>query len=399
MQKRKLNCATIQVASSMDISGRAAAAEMNCGLRTGKEGSVRRIVCSTFMWSLTVVGLCISLAPLPARADDDKDSRRGQEDNDGGIRAAITALQAQVASLQTTVSALQDQVNTLKAANTGLQNEINSLQTSNTALQKQLAAVQSNHALALGPFVSVDPNPEIGVRGPNIIFSGANIHIVSGSGRTDDNGNPTGLGNLIIGYDEDPNIPLIGDSFPNLPIMQAAGFPTPLNSGDRGGSHNLIIGDGNRFTKAAFGGLVAGQRNTIAGFGASIGGGFNNTASGLFASVSAGVQNIAGGEYASVSGGGRNGAGPTAGDSVSGGFENHASGPYASVSAGLQNTASDTFSSASGGEVNHAGGFSTSVSGGERNTAGGQGTVVIGGQNVTDNKDFSIAPGAPLNWP
>jgi hypothetical protein len=100
-----------------------------------------------------------------------------------------------------------------------------------------LAAVQSNHALLLGPFVNVDPNPEIGVIGPNIIFSGANIHIVSGSGATNDNGSPTGLGNLIIGYDEDPQS--YSDSSPgdDLPL-------SPLNPGDRGGSHNLVIGGG-----------------------------------------------------------------------------------------------------------------------------------------------------------
>ena len=63
--------------------------------------------------------------------------------------------------------------------------------------------------LALASFVSVDPNPENGVAGPNIVFTGANVHIVSGSGATTDNGNSTGLGNLIIGYDEvDPNNPL-----------------------------------------------------------------------------------------------------------------------------------------------------------------------------------------------
>jgi hypothetical protein len=84
----------------------------------------------------------VASTPMPVRA----------EDNDKDIRAEITALQAQVASLQSTVS----------------------------ALQTQLAAVQSNHALLLGPFVNVDPNPEVGVIGPNIIFSGANIHIVGG---------------------------------------------------------------------------------------------------------------------------------------------------------------------------------------------------------------------------
>ena len=57
---------------------------------------------------------------------------------------------------------------------------------------------------ALNSFVTVDPNPENGVIGPHITFKGANIHIVSGSGSTNDNGSPTGLGNLIIGYDENP---------------------------------------------------------------------------------------------------------------------------------------------------------------------------------------------------
>jgi hypothetical protein len=171
-----------------------------------------------------------------------------------GIRAEIAALQTQVASLQSTVSALRGQV---------------------TTLQTELAAIQSNHALALGPFVSVDPNPEIGVAGPNIIFSGANIHIVSDSGATDDHGNPTGLGNLIIGYDEDPINSLTGDSSLGLPtIMQTSGFPSPLSPGDRSGSHNLVIGGGNRFTQAAFGGFVAGERNTIKSFGASVDGGF-----------------------------------------------------------------------------------------------------------------------------
>jgi hypothetical protein len=114
-------------------------------------------------------------------------------------------------------------------------------------------------------------------------------------------------------------ITLIGDDC-GLPIMQSAGVPSPLSPGDRGGSHNLVIGGGNRFTQAAFGGLVTGERNTIKSFGASVSGGFNNTASDLFASVSGGVQNIASGRFASVSGGGRNGAGPSSGGSVSGGY-------------------------------------------------------------------------------
>jgi hypothetical protein len=276
-----------------------------------------------------VAGFFFALAPLPARADDDKDTR-----------AEIAGLRAQVESLRAAVSALESQVSTLQAGNTTLQNEINSLQTSNTALQSQLVAVQSNHALLLGPFVSVDPNPEIGVIGPNIIFTGANIHIVSGSGRTDDNGNPRGLGNLIIGYDEDPIHYFAG----------SPGAPSSLLPGDRGGSHNLVIGAANRFTRAACGGLVAGQANRIENFGASVLGGQVNTASGFLATVGSGQLNIASGHCASVTG-------------------------------GLHNTASGPFSS---------------VTGGVNNVAGGWDTVVIGGPGVVDNNAGSIAPQPPF---
>jgi hypothetical protein len=278
MQRTVLNRATIGVVSNRDMSGMATADQTNCGLRTGKGSELWRIACLTLLGSLMVAGLSIVLAPMSARADDDKDGHRGHEDNDKGIRAEIAALKAQVADLQS---------------------QVNSLQTSNTTLQKQLAAVQSNHALLLGPFVTVDPNPEIGVIGPNIIFSGANIHIVSGSGSTDDgmlnNPNATlrGLGNLIIGYDEDPGK---GPGGPEAP-------PPILGPGDRSGSHNLVIGRWNRFTKAAFGGLVAGEANIISNEGASVSGGFGNTASGFDASVVGGAVNTASGDDASVIGG------------------------------------------------------------------------------------------------
>lgn len=245
MHERELNRATIGVVSNMGISGRAAADEIKRGSQTEEKGSFWRIASSAILGYLAAVGLLVALvAPLPASADDGK-----------GIPAEIAALQAEVASLQSTVSALQEQ--------------LNSLQSSNTTLQKQLATVQSNHALLLGPFVNVDPNPEIGVVGPNIIFSGANIHIVSGSGATNDNGNPTGLGNLIIGYDEVP---------PNT-----AGFP-PFNPGDRssvGGGHS----------------------NTASGDVSSVGGGQVNNVSGAVANIVGGTGNNAGGIGTVVIGG------------------------------------------------------------------------------------------------
>jgi FtsZ-binding cell division protein ZapB len=346
MQER-FNRATIGVASTMDIGGRVTAKEINRGLptRIGKS-----------LWSASLpffgflaVGVLIALTPMPGRADEDKDRHPGHEDNDKGIRAGIAALQVQVATLQSNVAALKGEVGTLQKANGALQNEVSSLQSSNTTLQKQLATVQSNHALLLGPFVNLDPNPEIGVRGPNITFRGANIHIVSGSGRTDDNGNRTGLGNLIIGYDEDPRMVL----------------PNPLQPGDRGGSHNLVIGSWQRFTQAAYGGFVAGQANLIANAAASVTAGEENTASGFVASVTGGVSNTASGDFSSVSGGGAN-------------------------------IASGDSSSVLGGGTNIASGGAATVTGGAFNTASGSITVILGGQNVTDNKPSSIAPQPPF---
>jgi hypothetical protein len=141
---------------------------------------------------------------------------------------------------------------------------------------------------------------------------------------------------LINGYDEDP-----------------AAVSSPLNPDDRGGSHNLVIGRWNKFGQFAFGGLVAGEANSIMFEAASVSGGQYNTADGTAASVSGGQYNVSS-SYAS------------------------------SVIGGVTNTAS---------------GGSATVCGGGGNTAGGYEAVVIGGLNITDNNDNSIAPGAPLNYP
>lgn len=92
----------------------------------------------------------------------------------------------------------------------------------------------------------------------DIVISGANVYIQSGSGATNDDVgagpcNPcVGKGNLIIGYDED------------------GGSPLP-----RTGSHNLVIGRLHSYT--GFAGLVAGFSNTIGGDSATVTGGtFNN---------------------------------------------------------------------------------------------------------------------------
>src|ERR1700723_2185374 len=113
-----------------------------------------------------------------------------------GLLLGATNLQAQ------TPATLQSEINTLKAQLV-ISHATNLAQIAQiAALQRQVNLIASNPALQLGPFVQVDPNPENGVTGPNIVFSGANVHIVSGGGAgvVDQ----TGKGNLIIGYDLPP---------------------------------------------------------------------------------------------------------------------------------------------------------------------------------------------------
>lgn len=135
--------------------------------------------------------------------------------------------------------------------------------------------------------------------GDDVVFTGVNVHVRSGSGSTD--GTVNGLGNLIVGYNEDVG----GDAA-------------------RTGSHNLIVGPEHSYS--SYGGFVAGYYNSVSGANASVSGGYDNRASGSYSSVSGGLSNTASGSYSSVSGG----------------YYNTASGAYSSVSGGGVHDASGT---------------------------------------------------------
>jgi hypothetical protein len=215
---------------------------------------------------------------------------------------------------------------------------------------------------------------------PTIQFSGVNVQVVNGEGKT---GTTNGEGNLEIGYDE------------NAAIEQT-------------GSHNLIVGEDNAFT--SFGGIVAGKDNSIRGPMASVLGGAENEALKEGASVVGGGQNIASANLATVSGGDFNEAkGPE--DSILGGLQNTAKEKFASVSGGLGNTA-DAEASVSGGDDNVASGEASwigagiknkaegplaSIAGGEKNVATGEGSSISGGgTNTATGLDSSIFGGKEL---
>src|SRR5262245_52235524 len=93
---------------------------------------------------------------------------------------------------------------------------------------------------AILPYIRLITADISGVRGPHIIFEGVNVHVRSGSGYTNEADAPTGLGNFIIGYDEQ-----------NFGPHQ------------RTGAHNFVMGPEHTFTSV--GGLVVGFGNTISG--------------------------------------------------------------------------------------------------------------------------------------
>src|SRR5262245_1952256 len=121
--------------------------------------------------------------------------------------------------------------------NPGQAGRIAALEALVATLQGQVATLQNQVATLQGKlqFVTVVNGPLNKLGGPHLIVTGANVHIRSGSGATDDGGTPTGLGNLIVGYNE--VIFLVG-------------------TGDRNGAHNLVVGPEHRYTST--GGFVAG---------------------------------------------------------------------------------------------------------------------------------------------
>jgi hypothetical protein len=182
--------------------------------------------------------------------------------------------------------------------------------------------------------------------GPEVVLTGANLHIRNGLGRTNCTSEPdepipdcpNGVGNLIIGYNERREF---GENI-------------------RTGSHNVVVGQQHNFSRV--GGLVVGDFNEISGDFAVVSGGQRNTASGDRSAVSGGLSNTARGNDAVVNG-------------------------------GFINTASGFAAAASGGSFNTARGSVSSVSGGQGNTASDDFAVVSGGRNRTAEEAFDWVAG------
>lgn len=279
----------------------------------------------------------------------------GGQDADA-ILAELAALRADVDELADggpDVSALEDRVAELEADNEALRTTVDQLSTRVVSAEDRVVAAENVVAAMEDRLVAVE-----GTVSPmtynededRLIIEGVNVELINGTGST--GGDPNGLGNLIIGYNA----------------------PRPFQEAERGGSHNLVVGDQHQWSH--WGGIVAGVSNSILNDWASVTGGRDNIASGEDSSVSGGFTNEASGRQASVSGGHLN---------VADGFQ-------ASVSGGLSNLAADQRSTVTGGELNLADGYASSVSGGQGNTASGGHSSILGGSSVTVSTSHGHAP-------
>ena len=196
-----------------------------------------------------------------------------------------------------------------------------------SALEERLQAVE-----ALLAHVTID--------GDNLVLTGMNFQVVSGTGDTD--GNVNGTGNIIIGYDESNS-----------------------NNDEKSGSHNLIIGRNHSYE--SYGGIVAGEDNEQTGQVASILGGTGNAADGDGAVVVGGQDNQADGETSVI----------LAGEN------NRAIGRSCSISSGTVNLCSGGASAISGGNSNNVSGTSATIGGGGQGTLNSAGSWLAGSLGPT----------------
>lgn len=208
---------------------------------------------------------------LSTAADALKAENKDLAERATALETLITSLEKDTLHLDRRAAALEDTADDLKGKNLDLTIRTSTLNVTSSTLQAQAAGLETRTAgyQAFFDHVTLDPEDINGLRGPHVIFTGVNVHIRSGLGFTEDPG--SGLGNLIVGYNED----LFGSS--------------------RTGSHNLVVGAGHGYS--SWGGFVAGVGNTISGPYASVSGGAENTAGGYASSVSGGRWLEAGEDY------------------------------------------------------------------------------------------------------
>jgi hypothetical protein len=186
---------------------------------------------------------------LRDKIEDHRERHHNQDQ--AGMPGYVQVLQSELAKLKTALDTANKEISSLSTRLGTLETSGGGGGTTNPVLTE------------LVKYVSVNPGIVNGLKGPHVIFHHANVHVESGSGTTFGASGLTGLGNLIVGYNEELTV------------------GSRVGSGS--GSHNLVVGPFHTFTSN--GGAVFGEQNMISAQSASVLGGLKNHAEGDRSSI------------------------------------------------------------------------------------------------------------------
>lgn len=230
---------------------------------------------------------------LKEKVADLREKLKDHRHNGGGVPGSIQTLESRVAALEAetakmanmasfdpatllqAMQSLQNQVTTLDGKVLTLDGKVTTLDGRTLTAETKLGDLEKKMIPGLEKYVSVNTNDMNGVKGPHVVFHHVNVHVQSGADTTADT--TSGLGNLIIGYNE--------------------ANPAQV----RTGSHNLVGGSQNGFS--SYGGLVFGVANKITGTYSAVVSGVSNTASGTSSGILSGEATTASGISSGVVGG------------------------------------------------------------------------------------------------
>lgn len=217
-------------------------------------------------------------------------------------------------------------------------------------LQARVAALE-----ALLAHASLDDDGNLVIRG-SLFVDGGNLHVQDGTGATySESGAGNGLGNVIIGYDED-------------------------NGDEKSGSHNLVVGPYHSYAFA--GNVVGGYDNAVSATAAAVLGGYGNQVGGDQSVALGGTYLTVDGYHSAAIGGNMNSvSGP---NSVSlGGFSIDLDGDNSVTVAGFDNTLSSDNAAIVAGDHHHLSGSWAAILGGSAHDVSGTSAVAAGGDHAT----------------
>ena len=163
--------------------------------------------------------------------------------NFNAVETAVDDNNTRLAALETLVAQLQTSLNTANNTISSLQSSLATTNTNVTGLDSRLTMVEGNSVLELDGLLNFNM-----FRGyPTAEFTGVNVQINNGINSTS---NLNGLGNLIVGYNESQiSAPFFCSDPQYTDSVNCIGNLETWDQNVITGSHNIILGIGNSYTK------------------------------------------------------------------------------------------------------------------------------------------------------